>query len=59
MERGKVDGFTFGIEVPAQERRSGMTACVGQRGRADVGGVGVVDHRALAPRVVEEAVDQP
>lgn len=57
MERLVIDALSFGIEMATPE------ICVicrqGERRRTDVQRVGVVNHRALAGRVIEQAFWHP
>jgi hypothetical protein len=60
MERGQVHALVaFEIEMPAEERRHWMLGSEQCGSSAHVVRVGVVDHRALAGRVVEQAVREP
>ena len=47
------------LEVATQELASGELGGERGRTRARVGGVLVVDHRALAGRIVDEAMGEP
>jgi len=59
MERGEIDRLAFRIEMAAPQRAAGMRGGERERTIADVGGVLVVDHRALAARIVDQPLGDP
>src|SRR5450432_2320603 len=56
MKRGKIDLFAFRLEMPTPERTLCVLRGERHRGGANVRLVGVIDHRTLAGRVLDQAL---
>lgn len=59
MERGEIDRLTFRIEMATPQRAIAMRGGERERTIANVGGVLVVNHRALAGRIVDQTLGDP